>query len=135
MNLFRNLNKNNCMMYAMKTYTNPGAHNIAEFKNDLQHFAYIKRLLRRYRSTNDVDALKLRLVLNHIIIVYNVFSNEAATRILFLKMEKDLWSLLKSFLVFLSYMPEIVLGINGDDILSANITENEIVLNELGKIC
>jgi len=100
---FENLNENNFIMYAMKLYENPQYSGIEEFQEDLNRIKYIKRLLRRYQKTG---VLKERLILNHIIIISNVFGIEGAVKILFYKIEKDLHTLLKTFLVFLQYIPE-----------------------------
>ena len=94
---FEILNESNFVMYAMKLYDNPQCSGIEEFQEDLNRIKYIKRLLRRYHKTG---VLKERLILNHIIIISNVFGIEGAVKILFYKIEKDLHSLLKTFLAF-----------------------------------
>tara|TARA_Y100000034_G_C6655899_1_gene287319 strand:- start:72 stop:446 length:375 start_codon:yes stop_codon:yes gene_type:complete len=104
---FEYLNENNFIMYAMKLYENPQCSGIDEFQEDLNRIKYIKRLLRRYHKTG---VLKERLILNHIIIIANVFGIEGTVKILFYKIEKDLHSILKTFLVFLQYMPELQSG-------------------------
>jgi hypothetical protein len=95
---------------------------------------YIGRLLRKYRETKEIDTPRLRLTLNHIITFYNVFRVEAATRLLFFKLEPQLYPILKSFLVFLSYMPGIVHGIEGRDIKSEKIKPNRKILERLKSI-
>lgn len=110
------LNPNNFVMYAMKMYQNPNCTGIEEFKEDLSRIKYIKRLLIKYKKYGD---LKERLILNHIIILQNVFGVEGSVRILFYKLNKDLHSYLKAFLEYLQYLPyEIpeadVRGINSD---------------------
>ena len=97
-----NLNENNFMMYAMKLYENPQCMGMEEFQEDLNRIKYVKRLLRRYHKTG---ILKERLILNHILVVANVFGVEGSVNMLFYKLEKDLHSLLKTFLVFLQYIP------------------------------
>jgi hypothetical protein len=99
---FSNLNENNFMMYAMKLYENPQCLGMEEFQEDLNRIKYVKRLLRRYHKTG---ILKERLILNHIIVIANVFGIEGSINMLFYKLEKDLHSLLKTFLVFLQYIP------------------------------
>ena len=98
-----NLNENNIMMYAMKLYNNPQCIDMEEFHEDINRIKYVKRLLRRYKKTG---ILRERLILNHIIILTNVFSVEGAVRLLFTKMDEDLRCELKTFLVFLEYIKE-----------------------------
>jgi hypothetical protein len=100
--LFDELNEDNFLLFAIKHYENPQAVTKEDFDKDLNHFKYIKRLLRRYRNTGE---LKTHLLINHFIIIYNIFS-DAATPMLFYKIEKDLWSLMKTFIVFLNKLPQ-----------------------------
>ena len=93
---------NNFVMYAMKMYSNPLCTGIDEFKEDILRVKYIKRLLLKYKKNND---LKERLILNHIIILQNVFGAEGCTRILFYKIPKELHPHLKAFLEYLQYLP------------------------------
>lgn len=93
---------NNFVMYAMKMYSNPLCTGIDEFKEDILRVKYIKRLLLKYKKNND---LKERLILNHIIILQNVFGAEGCTRILFYKIPKELHPYLKAFLEYLQYLP------------------------------
>ena len=99
------LNNNTFLMYAMKNYNNPGCRGLKDFSDDLKRLRYIKRLLGRYRVPG---AIKERLILNHLVIFYNVFGVDAATRLLFFKIQEDLWPELKTFLVFLNYMPALI---------------------------
>lgn len=96
------LTNDNFMMFAMKNYTNPQCTNIDEFYEDLNRIKYIKRLLGKY---NKKGIIKARLILNHIIILNNVFGNEACSRILFHKLEPEFYSAIKTFLGFLNYLP------------------------------
>lgn len=96
------LTDENFLLYAAKYYTNPTCSGMKEFLDDLKRFKYIKRLLRRYKKTGQVSE---RLILNHIIVLYNVF-NEQTIPFLFHKIEKEHWSQLKTFLVFLNYLPD-----------------------------
>ena len=89
-------------MFAIKNYQNPQAVTRDDFEKDLNHFRYIKRLLKRYKRDGD---LKIHLLLNHFIILYNLFG-EAATPMLFFKIEEDLWSVVKTFIIFLGKLPE-----------------------------
>jgi hypothetical protein len=114
---FDNLTNDNIMIYAMKIYDKPNCI-MSEFKEDMKRFNYLKRLFRRYRKIGEV---KERLVLNHLVVLYNVFGAEALTRMLFFKMSKDDQSIVKTYLIFLSCMPEVVKGIRGDDLLSSDI--------------
>jgi hypothetical protein len=109
------LSPNNFVMYAMKMYNNPRCTGIEEFKEDLSRIKYIKRLLIKYKKYGD---LKERLILNHIIILQNVFGVEGAVRILFYKLNKDLHSYLKAFLEYLQYLPYGIPEADIDDIHS-----------------
>ena len=104
-------------MYAVKAYDKPNCV-MSEFKDDMKKFNYLKRLFKRYRKLGEV---KEQLVLNHIVVLYNVFGAEVVTRLLFFKVAKDDYSALKTYLLFLSCMPERVRGIKGHDIISSEI--------------
>ena len=99
---FDDLNEKNFLLYAMKEYNNPQCTNVEEFNDDLKKIKYIKRLLNQYVSEG---VLKERLLLNHIIIFYNVFPPAAATRILFFKIEEKFWPILKPCLLYTSPSP------------------------------
>ena len=115
------LTEQNFIIFAMKNYQNPHCLNVDEFHDDLKRIKYIKRLLSRYVCNGD---LKDRLILNHIIILYNSFGLEA-TKLLFFKIDKQFWSQLKTFLVFLHYMPEIV-----HDVFEVPIFNTDIPLDQ-----
>ena len=100
--LFDHLNEDNFLLFAIKNYENPQAVTKEDFDKDLNHFKYIKRLLKRYKNTG---VLKTHLLLNHFIILYNIFG-EAATPMLFFKIEEELWSSMKTFVMFLGKLPE-----------------------------
>jgi len=100
--LFNELNEDNFLLFAIKHYENPQAVTKEDFEKDLNHFKYIKRLLKRYKREGE---LKTHLLLNHFIILYNIFG-EATTPMLFYKIERELWSSLKSFIIFLGRFPE-----------------------------
>ena len=100
--IFNELNEDNFLLFAIKNYDNPQAVTKEDFEKDLNHFKYIKRLLKRYIKTGE---LKTHLVLNHFIILYNIFG-EAATPMLFHKLESELWPTVKSFIIFLGRLPE-----------------------------
>ena len=124
--LFDILTNDNFMMFAMKNYTNPQCTNIDEFYEDLNRIKYIKRLLGKY---NKKGIIKARLILNHIIILNNVFGNEACSRILFHKLEPEFYSAIKTFLGFLNYLPEKL-----PDIDLNKIPQEHKILIELEKI-
>lgn len=115
--MFENLTSDNILLYAMKAYEKPNCI-LSEFKNDMKRFNYLKRLFLRYRKHGD---LKERLIINHLVVIYNLFGVETSTRILFYKMSKEDYSTLKTYLLFLNFMPEIIRGIKGKDILSSDI--------------
>ena len=100
--IFNELNEDNFLLFAIKNYENPQAVTKEDFEKDLNHFKYIKRLLKRYKKSGE---LKTHLILNHFIILYNIFG-EATTPMLFFKIEKELWSSIKSFIIFLNRLPE-----------------------------
>ena len=99
---FTELNEDNFLLFAIKNYENPQAVTREDFEKDLNHFKYVKRLLKKYKNTGQ---LKVHLILNHFIILYNVFG-EAATPMLFHKIEIDLWPVMKSFILFLGKLPD-----------------------------
>ena len=101
--MFEKLTKDNIMMYAIQHYHNPSCEGMSEFNDDMKRFKYVKRLFRKYKDTG---ILKDRLLLNHIIVLNNLFGAEASSTLLFFKTEQDHWSALKSFLEFLNIMPE-----------------------------
>lgn len=102
MNKFENLTDDNLLMYQMKSYDNPQCHTYEEFVDDMKRVKYIKRLFYRYHTKK---ILKERLIINHLIILYNVLGNEAATRVLFLKIDKNQHYILKTFLLFINKIP------------------------------
>ena len=114
---YDDLTNDNILIYAVKAYDKPNCI-MSEFKEDMKRFNYLKRLFKRYRK---VGELREQLVLNHLVVICNVFGPEVATRILFFKMSKDDYSALKTYLLFLSCMPERVKGIKGHDIISSEI--------------
>ena len=97
-----NLTEENFTLFEMKHYDNPHCRGVNEFNDDLKKFKYLKRLFRKYRAGG---GLKERLILNHIIVIYNLFGVDAATNMLFFKIDKKYWPQLKSFLMYLNVMP------------------------------
>ena len=100
--IFNELNDDNFLLFAVKHYENPQAVTKQDFEKDLNHFKYIKRLLKRYKNTGE---LKIHLLINHFIVLYNIFG-DAATPMLFFKIEEDLWSVMKTFIIFLNRFPQ-----------------------------
>jgi len=105
------------MLYAAKAYDKPNCI-MSEFKEDMKRFNYLKRLFKRYRK---IGELREQLVLNHLVVIYNVFGPDVAARLLFFKMAKDDYPALKTYMLFLNIMPERVRGIKGQDIISSDI--------------
>jgi len=101
--MFEKLTKDNITMFAIKHYDNPQCEGETEFHDDMKRFKYIKRLLRKYQESGE---LKERLILNHMIVIYNVFGADAGSTLLLFKIEPELWSILKTFMVFLNMLPE-----------------------------
>ena len=99
---FDELNESNYIMFAIKNYENPQAVTQEDFYEDMKRFKWVKRLLNKYKNTGD---LNVHLVMNHFIILYNVFG-DATTPLLFYKLDKDLWSILKTFVMYLERFPE-----------------------------
>lgn len=129
--IFDDLNEKNYLLYAMREYNNPQCIEIEEFNDDLKKVKYIKRLFNQYVSEG---ILKERLLLNHIIIFYNVFPPKAATRILFFKIEEKFWPILKTFLFYLNFMPENKIeSVRGKDILTTDILMDQKVIDSLRK--
>jgi hypothetical protein len=104
---------------------------MSEFKEDMKRFNYLKRLFQRYRKMGE---LRDRLVINHLVVIYNVFGVEVATRLLFYKLSKEDYSALKTYLLFLNYMPERIRGIKGHDIYSSDISVDMKIAEVLREI-
>ena len=131
MNIFDDLNEKNYLHFAMKYYDNRQCTSVEEFNEDLNKIKYVKRLFNRFLETGE---LRTNLILNHLIVIYNVFENEAATRMLFFRVEQKFYSILKPFLIFLNRLPDTVKGIDGEDIHTKHIPLNETTIKELRKI-
>jgi hypothetical protein len=125
------LTEENFIMYAIKHYDNPSCKGMAEFLDDIKRFKYIKRLLGKYTAGKD---LKDRLIINHIIILNNLFGVEATTKMLFYKIDKKFWPQLKTFLVFLNYMPEKVIVSQGITIKESEIPLDQTIVDILRKV-
>jgi len=126
---FDDLNEDNFVMYAVKCYTSPSCL-MSEFEGDLKRTKYLKRLFRRYKATKNI---KERLILNHIILLNNVFGPEATSRILFFRIDEKDYDSLKTFLLFLNILPKVVKGIRGKhidtDLISVDMKIADILRN------
>lgn len=125
------LDESNFILFAAKYYDNPQCFDTLEFQDDLKRFKYLKRLFTRYQETGE---LKERLIINHLIVLYNVFGPEA-TRMLFFKLE-GFHHYLKPFIVLLGYMPEVVrnIGVENKTYRSSDIPMDEAIVELLRKI-
>ena len=128
--MFDDLNEENFMMYAMKSYTSPHCV-MSEFEGDIKRTKYLKRLFRRYKVTK---TLIERLILNHIILLNNVFGPEASSRILFYRVDERDYDILKTFLLYLNILPEIIRGVNGKTIRTTEIPVDMHIAEILKKI-
>ena len=126
------LDDSNFMLYGAQNYTDRQCTDMLEFLDDLNRIKYIKRLLKRYDQDGD---LKERLILNHLIVLYNVFNTKAMTRMLVFKLYNYL-HILKPFLSFLSFWPDRIerIGFNDNTILSDDVPINDNVVDTLRKI-
>ena len=124
---FNELTNENYLMYALLHYDNPHCVDIKEYFEDVRKLKYIKRLFNRYKEDG---VIKERLILNLLISFYNVFENAAATRLLFFRVGKEYYPLLKTFLVYLNRMPEQV----NDNLYSTDISMDKNVIETLRKI-
>ena len=129
--IFDDLNDDNFLMFAMKEYNDIQCTDIEEFYDDLKKIKYIKRLFNIYQNNGQ---LKERLIFNHLIVFYNVFSVQAGTRILFYKIEKDFWPMLKTFLIFLDRMPEKIDSIRGETVRASDILLDDGIITRLRSI-
>ncbi len=127
---FPDLNEKNFILYAAHHYQNPHCTGIDEFYDDLKYFKYLKRLFNRYLNKGEA---KTNLICNHLIFLFNIFG-ESAVRMLFFKLEEQYWPLLKPFLIQLSYLPEVVQGVNGKTIITDSIALNQTFIDCLREI-
>ena len=121
------LTNDNFVLFAMNHYDNPQCHTTQEFEEDMKRFLYLKKLFSRYKASGE---LRERLILNHIIVLYNLFG-ENTTKMLFFKIDEEHWSTLVTFLIFLERMPDTV---DEYGIVTANIPLDETVIQALRKI-
>ena len=125
------LTEDNFTMYAIKHYDNPSCKGMDEFLDDLKRFKYIKRLLRKHNVGKE---LKERLILNHIIVLGNLFGIEATTKMLFYKLEEKFWPQVKTFLVFLNYMPEKIILSKGIAVVESEIPLDDNIIEILRRV-
>lgn len=125
------IDESNFILFAAKCYDNPQCMDESEFFDDLKRFKYLKRLFNKYQETGD---LKERLIINHLVVLYNLFG-EGTTRMLFFKL-RDHHDILKPFLILLSRLPEKVkgVGIEGVELNTSDITEDTYVVDVLRSI-
>ena len=128
---FDRIDNKNIILYAQTYYDNDFCIDIQEFYNDLKKIKYIKKLLKKYVEKNK---LSQRLILNHLISFYNVFESNAATRMLFYKIDQEYHSALKTFLVFLERMPDRINGLECEDLNTNLIPLDEHIVEVLRKI-
>tara|TARA_B100000925_G_scaffold113949_1_gene84368 strand:+ start:884 stop:1246 length:363 start_codon:yes stop_codon:yes gene_type:complete len=100
--MFEKLTNDNIVMFAIKHYDNPQCEGENEFQDDMKRFKYVKRLLRKYKDSGE---LKERLILNHLIVIFNVFGPDAGSTLLLFKIEPEFWDVLKTFMLFLNALP------------------------------
>ena len=125
--MLEKLNEGNFLVYAMHHYDNPQCHSLQEFEEDIKKFLCIKKLLSRCKNNGE---LRERLILNHIIVLYNTFG-ESATRMLFYKIDESCWDTLITFLVYLDRMPETIPEFN---IVLSDVMLDETIISTLRKI-
>ena len=126
--MFAKITDENFILYAMHNYNNHECNSIEDFNEDINRLKYVKRLLRKYVNS---DELKERLIINHLVLLGNVFGPAVTTRILFFKLEQKLWPALKTFLVFLQYMQ---VDLHNSEIISSKIPLDQNIINTLRKI-
>ena len=119
---FKILTPETIEVFAKRHYNNPSDIDRQEFEDDMKRFKYLKRLFRKYDTSKE---FKSRLIINHIIVLSNMFGIDASTTLLFFKIDKQHWSILKTILIFLNYMPE-------KDLIDIKIDQN--VMEELKRI-
>lgn len=124
------LNSKNFMIYAMKSYRSPNIL-MSEFEEDMKRVKYIKRMIGRFQATG---VLKERIILNHIIVLGNVFGVEFTTKMLFFKLNSKHYEVLKPFLLFLQYLPDTIDSVDGHILNTRVIPLDPIVVEALRKL-
>jgi hypothetical protein len=128
--MYENLTEDNFQLFAMKYYANPHCTDLLEFHDDLKRIRYVKRLFKKYKDTGE---LKERLILNHLVVLYNMFEARAMTRMLFLKLD-GYHGYLKPFLIMLNYWPTPIGLVNGKKITDSDIGLDSGIVNVLREI-
>lgn len=123
------LNNNNYILYAAQHYVNPSCYGTAEFYDDLKRISYIRRLFQKYQQSND---LRDRLILNHLIVLFNVFDEDAIIKLLFLRLT-GYHHFLKPFLVFLNKLPTTVI-VGQNKIYTSSIGMDPLIVSMLRSI-
>jgi len=128
----KQINDGNFGVFAAKYYDNPDCLDVLEFQDDLNRIKYLKRLFKKY---NDTGVLKERLIINHLIVLYNVFEHEACTKMLSFKLINYL-PYLKPFLEFLKYWPNRIEGLGAEDLVitTEEVESDETIVKALRKI-
>lgn len=116
--MYTNLTKENIKLYAASVYDNPGCSSLLEFEEDYLRIKYLKTLLNKYINNKKIN---VRILVNHIICIQNVFPGEATAKILFVEMDEVTWNSLATILFYLSLMPDKMIGINGKTILLSSM--------------
>ena len=123
----KKLTENNFLQFALNNYDNPSCATLEEFEDDLKKFLYLNKLLQRYTKNKD---LRERLILNHIIVIYNLWG-DAATEMLFYKVDEEHWSSLVVFLTFVGRLPEYI---PGTSVRATSLEHDENIVNILREI-
>lgn len=124
---FSNLNNDNVLLYAIKSYNTPNMI-LSEFNADFKRISYIRKLFKKYMKTHEI---RERLILNHLIVLCNVFGIEPTIRLLFQQIDVCYYPLLKPFLVYLNYLPNTVYGIDNYNINTTDIKMDDYIVNLL----
>jgi len=101
--MFEEITKDNWLLFAQQNYSNPTLEDNVEFLEDIKRFKYLKRLFRKYKTTGDV---KIRLIINHIVVLQNVFGADVAITLLLFKIDREYWSVMKTVLSYLKLLYE-----------------------------
>ena len=124
------LSEKNLELFAAKCYTNNNCIDIDEFKEDFNRLKYIKRLVKRYEVYGE---LRERLILNHLVIMYNTFENKGCTRMIFFKLKKSL-PVITPFLLLINRLPKEVYDEDEKIIYTSDVTMDQNVIEILRKI-
>lgn len=126
-----NLTKDNIKLYAASVYQNPGCASFLEFEEDYLRIKYLKTLLYKYLNNKSIN---IRILLNHIICIQNVFPGEATAKILFVELSETSWNVLATILIYLSLMPPEIRGITGKTITLSSISIDNNLLEKLKEL-